>query len=77
MQMQLKVCQVLYCDFVVWNKEQLLRQRIVYDSQFIENALKKVEAFVKQCILPELIAKWYTQPIADRISLISSTASAT
>ena len=43
-QMQLKVCQVLYCDFVVWNKEQLLRQRIVYESQFIENAFKKVES---------------------------------
>ena len=75
-QMQLKVCQVLYCDFVVWNKGQLLRQRIMYDSQFIEDALKKVEGFVKQCILPELIAKWFTQPIADRISVTSSTASA-
>ena len=37
---------------VVWNKEQLLRQRIMYDSQFIEDALKKVEG-------PELIAKWF------------------
>ena len=41
-QMQLKVCQGLYCDFVVWNKEQLLRQRIMYDSQFIEDALKRL-----------------------------------
>ena len=61
-----------YCDFVVCNKEQLLCQRIVYDSQFTEDALKKVEGFVKQCILPELIAKWFTQPTTDQISCASS-----
>ena len=71
-QMQLKVYQVSYCDFVVWNKEQLLHQRIVYDSQFTEDALKKVEGIVKQCILPELVAKWFTQPTTDQISSTSS-----
>ena len=75
--MQLKVYQVLYCDFVVWNKEQLLRQRIMYDSQFIEDALKMVEGFIKQCILPELISKWFTQPVGDQIlSTVSVSSSA-
>ena len=76
-QIQLKVCQVSYCDFVVWNKEQLLCQRIMYDSQFIEDALKMVEGFVKQCILPELISKWFTQPVGDQIlSTVSVSSSA-
>jgi len=34
--------------------------------------LKMLEGFVKQCILPELIAKWCTQPTADQISTASS-----
>lgn len=65
-QMQLKVCEVLCEDFVVWRKEQLLHQRIKYDSQFIEDALKKVEAFIKQCILS-------AQSIANQISPTAST----
>ena len=71
-QLKLKVCQVSYCDFVVWNNEQLSCQKIVHDSQFTEDALKKVERFFKQCILPELIAKWFTQPKTDQISSASS-----
>ena len=60
--MQLKLCKVSYSDFVVWSNQQALRQHIFFDAEFMESALTKVELFVKQSILPELIGKWFSDP---------------
>ena len=34
----------------------------IFDAELFESALTKVELFVKQCILPELICKWFINP---------------
>ena len=51
-----------YCDFVVWKEGNTIRQRIPFDINFISDALKKIPAFVKLCILPELLGKYFTKP---------------
>lgn len=61
-QMQMEVCQTEYCDFVVWSKDQLLCQRILYDKEFIKAKLDSLGEFIIKCVLPELIAKWFTKP---------------
>ena len=61
-QMQMEVCQTEYCDFVVWSKDQLLCQRVLYDKEFIKAKLDSLGEFTTKCILPELIAKWFTKP---------------
>ena len=60
-QMQMKLCQVKFCDFVVWGKDgAYLMQRIKYDEEFTENALVQVKSFVKLCLLPELLSRCFT-----------------
>ena len=61
-QIQMEVCQTEYCDFVVWSKDQLLCQRILYDKEFIKAKLDSLGGFIIKCVLPELIAKWFTKP---------------
>ena len=60
-QLQMKMCQVDYADFVVWKEEDLFVQRIKIDKEFIDDAMERAEPFVKQGILPELIGKWFTR----------------
>ena len=61
-QLQMKLCNTSYCDFVVWSKNQgILVQRLFPDAEFIERALKQVENFIKCGILPELVSNWYTK----------------
>ena len=61
-QMQMKFCNVKYCDFVVWNKDVWLNQRIELDTDFIDNVICRTESFIRLGILPELVGKWYTKP---------------
>ena len=37
--MQMKFCNVQYCDFVVWNKDVWINQRIELKSEFIDDAI--------------------------------------
>ena len=61
-QLQMKLCNASYCDFVVWSKNQgILVQRIFPDAEFINRALQQVENFIKHGILPELVGNWYTK----------------
>ena len=61
-QLQMKLCNASYCDFVVWGKNQgILVQRLFPDAEFINRALQQVENFVKRGILPELVGNWYTK----------------
>ena len=61
-QMQMKFCKAQYCDFVVWNKDVWINQRIVLKSEFIDDAIFRTELFIQLGILPELVGKWYTKP---------------
>ncbi len=60
-QLQLKLSETNYCDFVVWNSEDLFIQRLYRDEPFISVASEKCKLFIKLCILPELLRKWYSQ----------------
>ena len=60
-QLQMKLCQVDYADFVVWREEDLFIQRIGVEREFIDDAMQRAEPFVKLGILPELVGKWFTR----------------
>ena len=64
-QTQLFVGNVDYCDFCVCtfaqNAEHGLHiERITKDVKFWSNCIEKAEYFFKNCLLPELVGKWYT-----------------
>lgn len=61
--MKQKQCvHVEYCDFVVWNKDSWISQRIYANNDFINNAITKTVGFIKLGILPEeLVGRWYTK----------------
>ena len=54
-QLQMKICQVEYVDFVLWREEEMFVQRIVMDRESIDDAIEKTEPFIKLAILPELV----------------------
>ena len=60
-QAQMKFCQCLYCDFVVWSEKDIVIERIVPDRELIESALEKATIFFKYGILPEVLGKYYTK----------------
>jgi len=64
-QLQLKMSSADYCDFVVWREDNIILQRILLDSECITNALDRIPIFVKTCILPELVGKYFTKPSSD------------
>lgn len=67
-QLQMKICEVEYCDFVVWSEESMFYERISIDTEFIDNAIKEAEPFIKLALLPELLGKWFSrQTVATSI----------
>ena len=61
-QLQMKLCNVEYCDFVAWKKDgDIFIQRIMLDSKFIDDAIRAAEPVIKLGILPELVARWFTR----------------
>ena len=61
-QLQMKLCNVEYCDFVAWKKDgDMFIQRVVLDSRFIDDAIRTVEPVITFGILPELVARWFTR----------------
>lgn len=64
-QMQLFVTDKAYCDFILWTEKDGQTpyvERITPDIVFFEEALAKAETFFKKCVIPELLAKFYTVP---------------
>lgn len=63
-QAQLHIVGAEYCDFVVWNKNDIFVERILPDNELWDNAIPKVQEFFTHCVLPELlgqqITKWKT-----------------
>lgn len=67
-QMQIFVCDVTYCDFCVCtfgrDKEESTHiERVYKDDPFWNKCVTKAESFFKMCLLPELLANWYTYPL--------------
>ena len=40
-QLQMKLCHVLYCDLVIWRRDELIILRIHLDKDFITETIKK------------------------------------
>ena len=66
-----------YCDFVIWREDNIVRQRIPFDFKFILESLEKIPAFVKLCILPELVGKYFTKPAKNSGDLSDSDVATT
>ena len=41
-QLQIKICQVDYCDFVVWREDNIFVQSISINLEFIDDAIEDV-----------------------------------
>lgn len=72
-QLQMKLCDVRYCDFVVWRSDELIVNRIERDEDFLKEAIPKATTFFKYGLLPELIAKWYTRPLTSETGSLPTT----
>lgn len=60
-QAQLHIVGADYCDFVVWNKNDLFIERILPDVEFWDNIIHRAHDFFRQCILPEVLGQTFTK----------------
>lgn len=54
-QMQMAICDVPICDFVIWSPKGILIERIVRDSAFWDDLWPKLTNFHHQVLLPDYI----------------------
>lgn len=59
---QINVCNVDYCDFVVWTTKDIHSERIECDAEFWAEAKQKETQFFRLCVLPELVGHFYSRP---------------
>lgn len=62
-QMQLSICEVNYCDFVVWTLAGMATIRIHRDEAFFNTVQPTLHAFFRNCILPELLTRKVQNPV--------------
>ena len=75
-QLQMQMCAVYFCDFVIWKSDELVINRIKRNDAFLMETIDKATKFFKYGILPELVGKWYTRSpqIMDPSSSQASTS---
>ncbi|KAJ8011118.1 hypothetical protein DPEC_G00054870 [Dallia pectoralis] len=56
-QLHMFVCDVQYCDFVVWTRYEVIMRRITRDEELLRKALPKAKAFFLFSVLPELLTR--------------------
>ena len=72
-QMQLAVCKLSYCDFVVWTENDIVVERIMFDDAFYEEVMEDIRHFFIYGMLPEIIGKWFTRrPVADSSGIVTT-----
>ena len=54
-QMQLAICELDYCDFIVWTLQGIVVIRINIYLQFFEKLKPKLDMFFIKCILPKIL----------------------
>lgn len=59
-QAQLHIANAEYCDFVVWNRNDIFVERILPDLEFWDDVIPKVERFFRISILPEILGQQVT-----------------
>ena len=70
MQLQMYVCNVAYCDLVVWQPESILIVRVYRDAEFVTTLLPKLRDVWVRHIVPELL----TRSIQKQSSISSGLA---
>lgn len=60
-QAQLHIVGADYCDFVVWNKNDMFVERILPDADLWDSVIPKVQEFFEHCILPEMLGRQLTK----------------
>jgi len=60
-QTQIHLCEVAYCDFVVWTREAMLVLRILPDSTLWENVCCKSKTFFQKVLRLELCGNYFTK----------------
>lgn len=65
-QMQMYVCNLRYCDYVVWTTEEIYIERIPFDVEFAKAMVSKCTNFFKCVLLPELLYKAFSKPLEER-----------
>ena len=65
-QMQLALCKLLFCEFIVWTDDNFIVERISVDIDFFTSKLPGLQQFFAYAILPDVVGKWYTRkPVAN------------
>ena len=54
-QMQLALCDVSYCDFVVWTPKGMVTIRIQPNQVFFMEIKQQLQRFFQKCILPQIL----------------------
>jgi hypothetical protein len=67
-QHQMYVCDVQYCDFVVWTESAVSISRVTRDDSLLERLLPKMQSFFLQYILPEIITRRNDPQIKDSVT---------
>ena len=52
-QLQIVICGVLFCDFVIWSPKGMSVERIMKDDEFIQSVL--LQRFHRNVLLPEYL----------------------
>ncbi|KAM7309489.1 uncharacterized protein ISCGN_013120 [Ixodes scapularis] len=63
-QTQMAVCNVEYCDFVVWTTKDIHVERVFRDGAFWSQVLPKATLLFVHAVLPELLSHYFTRSAA-------------
>lgn len=72
LQMQIHVCEVDYCDLVIWSNDNCLILRVEADIEFWNKSKDRALTFHQDVIMPELLGKFFTEHRKGSSSLINS-----
>ena len=61
-QAQIFICDIEYCDFVVWTTKDVHIQRILPDPTFWYKVVEKATRLFQTAVLPEIVGRWFTRP---------------
>ena len=60
-QLQIKLCDVKYAEFVVWRPGETHIERVTIDDELLTDALDRATQFYINGVLPEVLGKWYSR----------------
>ena len=56
--------EIDFCDFVVWNSNDLFLERVLPNEELWDNVVPKAELFFRRCILPEVLGELFSKSSA-------------